>query len=440
MRRAVHFGASVSAGLAIIAAPAVAGAATIDVTGTGDEFGAGVACSLREAVQAANIDADFGGCERTGGGTADSIVLEGGETYSRSLGGVDDLNASGDLDVAGKLTIKVTGGGKATIDANDLDRAIEVREGAKLTASKLVIQNGTVTAGQPLLGGAGILSQGKVSLRSSEILAGNAPGSAGHGGGIMSSGTSMSLRKVAVADNDAGGLGAGIALLSGDLTVSEASIDGNDTARSGGGIYLGTNQGDSVKIERTTISGNTAADDFSNTGGGGLYVSSANEESLRATNVTISGNQTEGHGGGIFEFDGDLVLNAATITDNTADTDADGTFPDGGGISGDHLVLENSIVAGNFDLGATNPGPDCAGFASMVHTLVGIGTGCNETATNLGTADPLLKPLGGNGGSTFTHALKGGSPAIGLAGGNAPAKDQRGVKRDGHPDAGAYER
>ncbi len=62
---------------------------------------------------------------------------------------------------------------------------------------------------------------------------------------------------------------------------------------------------------------------------------------------------------------GDLVLNAATITDNTADTDADGTFPDGGGISGDHLVLKNSIVAGNFDLGATNPGPDCAGFASM---------------------------------------------------------------------------
>ena len=440
MRRAVYFGAGVSAGLAIMAGPATAGAATIDVTGTGDEFAAGTSCALREAVQAANIDADFGGCERTGGGSADSIVLEGGETYSRTLGGVDDLNASGDLDVAGKLTIKVIGGGKATIDANDLDRAIEVREGAKLTASKLVIQNGTVTAGQPLLGGAGILSQGKVSLRSSQILAGNAPGSSGQGGGIMSSGTSMSLRKVTVADNDAGGLGAGIALLSGDLTVSGASIDGNDTTRSGGGIYLGSNQGDSVEIERTTISGNTAAEDISNSGGGGLFVSSSNEQSLRATNVTISGNQTKGRGGGIFEFDGDLVLNAATITDNTTDTDADGTFPDGGGISGDHLVLKNSIVAGNFDLGATSPAPDCAGFLSMDHTLVGPGTGCDEAGSNLAVADALLNPLGDNGGSTFTHALETGSPAIGLAGGKAPAKDQRGVKRDGHPDAGAYER
>lgn len=439
MRRAVYFGASVSAGLAIVAAPAVAGAATISVTGTGDEFGAGAPCTLREAVQAANIDADFGGCERTGGGFADSIVLEGGETYLRSLGGVDDVNASGDLDVVGKLTIEVIGGGKATIDANDLDRVIEVRPGAKLTASKLVIQDATVTGGQPLLMGAGILSQGKVTLSSSQILAGNAPGNSGSGGGIASFGTSMSLKKVTIAENDAGNIGAGIALISGDLTISETSIDGNDADGSGGGIYLGASEG-SVEIEHTTISSNTAAEGIGNSGGGGLFVSSTTAESLRATNVTISGNQTNGHGGGIFEFSGDLVLNAATITDNTADTDADGTFPDGGGISGDHLVLKNSIVAGNVDLGATSPAPDCAGFRDMFHTLVGLGTGCDETASNLATADPLLKPLGDNGGSTFTHALKAGSPAIGLAGGNAPAKDQRGVKRDGHPDAGAYER
>jgi CSLREA domain-containing protein len=40
--------------------------ATINVNTTNDEYDAGIGCSLREAITAANTDADFGGCVGTG--------------------------------------------------------------------------------------------------------------------------------------------------------------------------------------------------------------------------------------------------------------------------------------------------------------------------------------------------------------------------------------
>ena len=102
-----------AAGLAMLASPA--GAATITVKTTADQFGGGSACALREAVQAANVDAAFGGC--TAGSAADRIKLPGG-TYRLTIppaGG--DFNESGDLDNNGPLTIDRRGrrrGGPST--------------------------------------------------------------------------------------------------------------------------------------------------------------------------------------------------------------------------------------------------------------------------------------------------------------------------------------
>ena len=52
--------------------------------------------------------------------------------------------------------------------------------------------------------------------------------------------------------------------------------------------------------------------------------------------------------------------------------------------------------------------------------------------------DPLTGPLADNGGTTFTHALLEGSPALNGAGPTAAPTDQRGVPRTS--DIGAYER
>src|SRR5215203_6157766 len=75
-------------------------AATITINTTADEFGTGGGCSLREAIQAANTDAAFGGCA-AGAGT-DQINLPAG-TYVLSLTGIEDANHSGDLDVSSSM-------------------------------------------------------------------------------------------------------------------------------------------------------------------------------------------------------------------------------------------------------------------------------------------------------------------------------------------------
>jgi hypothetical protein len=51
-------------------------------------------------------------------------------------------------------------------------------------------------------------------------------------------------------------------------------------------------------------------------------------------------------------------------------------------------------------------------------------------------------PLKNNGGTTDTHALLRGSPAINAGGNDFPPKDQRGVKRPQgkRSDIGAYEK
>ena len=105
------------------------------------------------------------------------------------------------------------------------------------------------------------------------------------------------------------------------------------------------------------------------------------------------------------------------------------TLSIGGGIHNQSRAeLTNTIMAGN----AAPSGPDCNGFASQGHNLIGNSTGCRFTPTvgDLVNVDPILSPLQYNGGLTLTHALLEGSPAIG-AGDNesCPKTDQRGVVR-----------
>ena len=98
MNRAVRL-LSIASALVFVAIPA--SAATIKVTTQGDEFGSGGSkkCALREAIQAANTNAKFGGCVKGKG--SDKISLGGG-TYKLSIevdDSTEDANVEGDLDV-----------------------------------------------------------------------------------------------------------------------------------------------------------------------------------------------------------------------------------------------------------------------------------------------------------------------------------------------------
>jgi CSLREA domain-containing protein len=108
------------------AAPA-AHAATISPNTPFDNVAAADgACSLREAVIAANTNAASGvaaGECPAGTSGADTIILGGEEYDLRIAGAGEDAAAIGDLDVTETLSITGAGPADTGIDANDIDRA-----------------------------------------------------------------------------------------------------------------------------------------------------------------------------------------------------------------------------------------------------------------------------------------------------------------------------
>jgi CSLREA domain-containing protein len=423
----------------LVGAPGALGA-QIQVTVAYDEFSSNPevpACSLREAIQTANTDADALDCVREGSGPGDTITLDGGTAYALSRPGtLEDANETGDLDVTGETAIDVGGGGRATIDGDDLDRVIDVRSGGTLIADHVVIQDGNAQGDAPdnRHGGGVYVGPGAaLELTSSRVTSNN---TVYDGGGIFNDGVTE-LRRVTIDENVAGVFGGGL-FNAGDLKVADTTFSGNE-GEGGGGLFLDNAfEVTHVTLKRTSVFDNDALD----ADGGGIEVYVGTDKiAFRATNVTISGNRAADRGGGVFAAGCCVKLNAATITGNSANLGGGVVAPAGGGLDGSEVHLVNSIVAGNGAPGPADDGADC-GFqaGNRGHNVVGKNTGCSQGGSNVAVTDPMLKPLADNGGPTLTHALKAGSRAIGAAGKSTPARDQRGHKRDSHPDAGAFER
>lgn len=191
------------------------------------------------------------------------------------------------------------------------------------------------------------------------------------------------------------GLGGCIIVDQGTLTVVNSTIIDNNASYAGGGLM--NNEG-TLNINNSTVSGNVA-----NVNGGGVM---NHVGTLNINNSTISGNTTPGDYCGIYNSSGTATLSYSTIANNSART--------GGGVyNGGTLNIRSTIIADNT---ATASNPDCAGtLTSQDYNLVENMSGCtiNGTTTNNITGqDPKLLTLADNGGSTQTHALDDGSPAI----------------------------
>jgi CSLREA domain-containing protein len=222
-------------------------------------------------------------------------------------------------------------------------------------------------------------------------------------------------------------------LPTGNLTASGLTIRNGRTTQSGAGIR---NEGN-LNLSFATLTGNETTASF----GGGIANTSTG--TLVLTDVTISGNRAENDSGGLDQGPGGQAnLNNVTITGNTADTDGNGGG--GGGLVAKGTVnLRNTIIAGNKDISAPGVGasPDCSGSPiSQGNNLMADPTGCGfaRRGGDKTNVKPLLGPLANNGGSTLTHALLAGSPAINAGGKGVTPADQRGVPRR-TPDIGAYE-
>ena len=426
--------------------------------------------AITPAAIAATLTVCPAGCDFTSiqaahdAATAGDSVSVGAGTFT------EQISITKDLTVAGM------GPATTTIDGGGLGPVISVASGAVVTLESLTVTGG-ITAGN----GAGVFNEGTLTLNNALITGNEGTSRTGsHGGGVANMGT-LTITDSVISDNITGAGGGGVwtwgiaasatiadTLISNntvfetttdfrggggvqaglsDLTITDSVIENNHGGFTGGGIQA---MGSTVTFTmiRTTVRNNQA------TSGAGVDLrSSANTTITESTigpgntatsrsgglrvdatttviNTTISGNSAN-EGGGI-DVTGALTLRSVTVTDNTANF--------GGGIDTTSRVsvLENTIVYGN----TAGSGPDCRGTVFSSDTvLMGTVTDCDTTAvTTLIVDDPLLGPLQVNGGSTATHALLAGSPAIDT-GQTALAVDQRGQPRPSGAgdDIGAFE-
>jgi predicted outer membrane repeat protein len=372
-----------------VASPA-AGATTYQVDKTTDAFGGGCTaapndCSVRDAIANANS-------------TPGNTVMIPAGTYTLSLPGNDDADASGDLDPIESMNIVGAGAGTTTITANGIDRVLDFQANP---SGVWTLSGLTVTGGRNVADGGGIRQKAGTLSIGDAVIADN---------------------KIAVGSSGGGG----IYVQTGTLNITRTTFAGNTvTGGEGGGIY--TSAPVSLNIDRSAITGNAT---FTVTdGGGGIY----NQDSLTMVNSTLAGNTTDDTGGGL-DNHGPAVLTNVTIAGNGAGANGGGINRDSGSVQ-----LRNTIVAGN-----TAPaGANCSGaILSNGHNLDS-GSTCGLGATgDLINVNPMLGPLANNGGPTQTEALRVGSPAVNAAdAATCPGTDQRDVARPqrGGCDMGAYE-
>jgi hypothetical protein len=349
----------------------------------------GVDCSLREAVGAANAAA-----------TDDTINFASGLTT---------ITLTNEIVIANSGTLAVQGLGTnvLTISGNNRTRIFLTE------LATIAIRDVTLTEGSCVYTMAGFC-----------------------GAAVYANEGSLTLDRVYVLNNNAGsfGSGGGIYLNGGTHFILNSTFYNNysGTRRTGGGIV---NSGGTLTIVNSTISNNRAG-----YGGGGIL----NNGNLTLRNVTIFGNSANpscfsvicpGTGGGLYHGSG-------------------------------NLNISNTIIAGNVSGGEGSllglPGPPEIDFAggtitSEGNNLIGDSTGdatytrnpINYQPSDILDTNPQLDILQNNGGTTPTHALLAGSPAIdrGLNANVVLSTDQRGFPRivdgnnDGIPtvDIGAFE-
>jgi hypothetical protein len=314
------------------------------------------------------------------------------------------INVSGtihdNVDTTGHSGITITGvnapvGSPAIIDGSAAGRVIIA--GGNLALDHLTLQNGTASGN---VGGAGLYAS-YVTTTLTNVTVTNNHSSTG-GGGIANFGD-LTITNSTISSNTSaapGYGGGGILVEAGTLQLTNSTISAN-SSDNGGAIAIGTGSSSfagNVTLTNSTVSGNSAG-----TRGGAVYVRAQSALTVRTS--TLSGN-TATYGGGI-------EMSSSTTTNVTSSAISGNNASFGGGIDNVYgtVNIAGSIVAGN------GPYDDCSngavgGSATINYSLIGSGS-CGPAAPGVGnvSGDPLLAPLGNNGGPTRTMALSLESPA-----------------------------
>jgi hypothetical protein len=408
----------------------------------------------------------------------DTLNLAAGCTYT--LDSVVDTT-DGNSGLPSISTVIAINGNGATIERSHAAGIPEFR--IFHVTGALLLHETTVHNGLADLGGGLKILRGSLTLHSSNIT-GNA---AELGGGIYNEGGALTFHSSNIISNTAE-RGGGVyntfcqdPVSLGSASLTDTAINGNIAYESGGGIY--NSSASTLQLVNSVISMNNAdygggicnlagatltrSTVMSNTGayGGGIY--NAERSDVTLSESTVNNNTAVDQGGGIFNSNGEFLwgltpgnlwLLSSTVSGNTA-TEGGGVYNqagDGNLLYSGWVQLENSTVGSNSALNgggvfcaesfydghvdgvemwntivATQlSGGDCsgAGFISEGYNLDSDGSCHLDTPSDVSGVNPRLGPLRNNGGSTWTHALLPGSPAIDQ-GTCAVTTDQRGKPR-----------
>jgi hypothetical protein len=381
------------------------------------------------------------------------------------------------------VTIVGRGAGLTIIRQTVRDRVFTLR-------AEAVLENLTVTGGDArdagVIGGSSggaLQSYESLTLRGVAVTGNSARIS---GGGISSVGR-LTVDRSVISDNHSAGGGGGISQVGGALSIRSSTIAGN-TSISGGGVQYQPAEPfprAALEIVGSLIADNTVTPTFAGSGGGVLIGGSGRgrvPQDMRIVDSTIRDNMAV-YGGGLAQEESvNLIVERSLIEGNSATTGGGAELHTG------HFHIENVTMSGNAarDGGGLYVGlasgklrsdtfahNSATGAGAGLWTATGVeieaiifgdaGMSCSASVgviTSLGfnvsrdascqlrlpsdapSVDPRLGPLADNGGTSRTHALLAGSPAIDrFRAATCPGFDQRVFGRPAGAacDSGAFE-
>lgn len=368
-------------------------AATITVDTLFDELDG--ACSLRAAIESANLDFSPEGSSCESGDGRDVIVF--------SVSGVLALNERLP-DILGDMEIVGPGAGALVIDAGGAGPVLTVAGGG-VSVSGLGLTSGSSIFG----GGLWVTEGGEAAVADLDVFSNTAT----RGGGGVAVQGALVMRDSVIRDNvvtvDGDGLGGGGVYLSagGVLALSATVITDNASDGRGGGLFLSAST-EPEALGRLDIRGNTAQ------AGGGIYAAAAAflDDSLLTDNSANGGQAFAAVGGGIHAV-GDVLVSGVTVIGNRA---ASGSEFGAGGIlsvGGDVSVSGGALVGNRVEAGSS--GDAGGGILGGAVTLRGTTLADNDVRNGQGKAGSAVLARGGVSifASTISdnvHAGDAGSP------------------------------
>ncbi len=370
---------------------------TISVNTTVDEYGGGASCSLRDAIEAANSNANFGGCTRIAAAGTDVITIPAG-TYTLDLGAVgDDANNEGDLDITDSVTINGAGAGSTIIrngygvggTLGDGDRIFHIDPGAAVGVVDVTITGVTMrdadlgcSVADCIFGGATIYkeSSGFLTIQNSFLLS-----NTGSCNTAIACGDDDENTAVIHIDNG------------GDLTLSSVTISGNtascstDECETGNVVLRMNGNSGNFTLENSTVVGNVGTCSNVDCRVGELIHDNIAADVFLIRNTNMNGNSITCTGddcdiGEMLEFDD---VDTATLDLFTADTNV--LRCDGDDCDTDEFISGFDIGTFNiFNSQITNNSQTCVGDRCEIETLLtGRGAG-TANFTNLRVSDNTL--------------------------------------------------